>query len=147
MSPHEQWDDYNDFVKGFPILPNFNADEFLYLGGSHNDSTSRCANLNWYPPRSLWPSVYALAGHVQNIRDEFGGAIMMTSVYRDEDYNSCIGGARHSYHKQGMAGDMIPVNGNVAGLWKAADLLTPHGGVGRYSSFVHVDIRGRRARW
>lgn len=147
MSIHEQWDDYSNFVSGFPDLPNFNADEFLYLGDSHNDPTSRCYNLNWYPDVSLWDAVYKLARHVQQIRTEFGGAIMMTSVHRNDRYNSCIGGAVNSYHKKGNAGDMVPLNGNVSKLYAVTDRLTPNGGAGSYNTFTHVDLRGHRARW
>ena len=147
MSVHQQWDQYEDFVSGFPDLANFVPDEFLYLGGSHNDTTSRCHGLNWYPDEQLWEDIYSLARHVQDVRTGFGGAIFLTSIYRNQSYNTCIGGAQNSYHMQGKAADMVPINNDVSGLWKVADALTPEGGVGRYSSFVHVDIRGYKARW
>lgn len=147
MSRHSQWDSYEEFTALFPDLPNFRADEFLFLGGSHYDPTSRCFGKNWYPPEPLWKSIFELARHVQRIRTEFGSPITLTSIYRDEDYNACVGGARFSYHKQGKAADMIPVNGQVAHLLLVSSKLTPKGGVGGYSSFVHVDIRGRKARW
>ena len=147
MSMHQVWPDYDAFVAGFPECQFFMPDELLYLGDSHYSPSSACAGKNDYPQRDLWPSIYALALHLDTVRAAFGSAVRLSSVYRAAEYNACVGGVSGSYHKKGRAADCQPLNGDVAGLWKAADMTTPDGGVGRYNSFVHIDIRGTRARW
>lgn len=148
MSRHARWEEYADFCDNFPALKNFSPDEFLYLGGSNSDPTSRLYGLNWYPPKELWNHIYKLAEHVQKIRSAFGRPIFITSCFRNKEYNDGLpGAAPNSFHRRGMAADMQPLNGDTAHLGLTASRLTPKGGVGIYNTFVHVDIRGYKARW
>ena len=84
------------------------------------------------------------------IRKEYGKPIVITSGYRSPDYNERVDGVKNSLHTLGQACDFRPLQKNMEGLkelqWIALK-HNPHGGVGLYDSFVHVDIRGYQARW
>lgn len=85
---------------------------------------------------------------LQKIRDHYGKPVIINSAYRTEAHNKSVGGATYSQHKYGIAAD-IHING-VAPKELAAyveTLLPTSGGIGIYSSFVHVDVRRTRSRW
>ena len=85
---------------------------------------------------------------LQKIRTHFGKSVTITSAYRTPARNKAVGGTTYSQHLYGKAAD-IKVKG-VAPVKVAAyaeKLLAKSGGVGVYSSFVHVDVRSTKARW
>lgn len=89
-----------------------------------------------------------LVGVLQKVRDHYGKAVHINSAYRTETHNKKIGGATYSQHKYGIAAD-IHIDG-VAPKELAAyveTLLPTSGGIGIYSSFVHVDVRRTKSRW
>lgn len=84
------------------------------------------------------------------IRSRYGKPIVVTSGYRSPEHNAAVGGVKNSYHTLGLAADIRPLNENrsdVSMLQAICDEMNPHGGVGFYDTFCHVDIRGERARW
>lgn len=85
---------------------------------------------------------------LQTIRDHFDSAVTITSAYRTPQYNATIGGAAHSQHCYGTAAD-IKVSGQkpetVAAY--ARKLMPDWGGVGKYRSFTHIDVREGKADW
>lgn len=84
------------------------------------------------------------------IRSRYGKPIVVTSGYRSPEHNEAVGGVKNSYHTLGLAADIRPLNENrsdVSMLQAICDEMNPHGGVGFYDTFCHVDIRGERARW
>lgn len=85
---------------------------------------------------------------LQKIRDHFGKAVTINSAYRTVAYNKKVGGATYSQHLYGTAADIV-VKGvapeTVAAY--AETLLPKSGGVGRYASFTHVDVRAAKSRW
>lgn len=91
----------------------------------------------------------ALVEILENIRVHFGAAVTVTSGYRTVSYNKTVSGsASASQHCSGLAADI-----KVAGVSPAAvadyaeQLLGSHGGVGRYGTFTHIDVRADKARW
>jgi uncharacterized protein YcbK (DUF882 family) len=86
------------------------------------------------------------------LRDAVGKSITITSGYRSPQHNKKIGGAKDSQHVKGMAAD-IKVTGMtpkevalvIEGLIESGKIK--QGGIGIYSSWVHYDIRGIKARW
>lgn len=126
-------------MSGYP--PNFSASEFYCKCGEYCDGPSP------HPNRTRH-----LAWTLQRIRDEIGFPIRVNSAYRCPTHNKNIGGATHSKHLDGIAAD-IDVMGisskQVAD--KVEDLMAqgsiPNGGLGRYKTFTHVDIRNNPARW
>lgn len=82
------------------------------------------------------------------IRIRFGKPIIVNSGYRSPDHNKAVGGVKNSFHVQGLAADIRPEDlKDLPELQKIADELNPHGGVGFYNTFVHVDVRGEKSRW
>lgn len=94
-----------------------------------------------------WPLVMAL----QRLRDLAGVPIVITSGYRCPDHNKAVGGARGSYHLRGMAADIRIGELDVAEMYRLAEKVYDFefGGIGRYTAarFIHVDVRGFKARW
>lgn len=103
-------------------------------------------------PSDVYLNIVKLVGQLQFLRDYTGRAIKINSGYRSPEYNAKIGGVKNSQHILGKAADiriegMKPkeVHSIIEELISKGDML--QGGLGLYSSFVHYDFRGRKARW
>lgn len=85
---------------------------------------------------------------LETIREHFGAPVTVTSGVRCEVHNSAVGGASRSQHLYGTAAD-IKVKGIApeAVAAYAEELLPGTGGIGRYGSFTHVDVRKNKSRW
>lgn len=85
---------------------------------------------------------------LQKVRDHFGKAVTITSAFRTASHNKSVNGAAYSQHLYGRAAD-IKVSGvspkDVAAYLET--LLPNRGGIGVYSTWVHVDTRPVKARW
>lgn len=125
----------------------FKSHEWLVKGASHSNRRSKGFGLNTEPPFELWLNAVPLFELVDRLRDYAGTRIVLTSVYRSPEYNRAIGGAPQSYHKKFMAADLIPLDTTPLALWHLAksfrDLRNFKGGIGRYRTFIHLDVRGR----
>lgn len=89
-----------------------------------------------------------LVGVLQQIRDHFGKAVTITSAFRTANHNKKVGGATYSQHCYGKAAD-IKVSGVAPSkVAEYVETLMPNtGGIGRYSTFTHVDVRSTKSRW
>ena len=85
---------------------------------------------------------------LQNVRDHFGKAVTITSAFRTASHNKKVGGATYSQHCYGKAAD-IKVSGVSPSIVAAyvETLMPSTGGIGRYSTFTHVDVRKVKSRW
>lgn len=85
---------------------------------------------------------------LQKVRTHFGKAVIINSAYRTEAHNKKVGGSANSQHKYGMAAD-IRINGvSPKTIATYLNTLMPNsGGIGVYSSFVHIDVRAKKSRW
>lgn len=92
-----------------------------------------------------------LLGDLEAIRERAGGEpLHVSSGYRPVAYNRKAGGVANSTHIDGLAADIYSDKLTVDELYEICDVIIgDRGGVGRYVSqgFVHVDLRGHRARW
>lgn len=85
---------------------------------------------------------------LQKIRSHFGRAVTITSAYRTPTHNAKVGGTAYSQHLYGKAADI-----KVCGYkpQKVADyaetIMTGRGGIGRYGTFTHIDVRSAKSRW
>jgi uncharacterized protein YcbK (DUF882 family) len=103
-------------------------------------------------PDFVKKNIETLAKDLQVLRDTIGKPIKITNSYRCKEHNQKVGGVKTSQHILGKAAD-LQVDGmepkevadHVEALMKS-ELITK-GGVGRYSTFTHVDVRGSNARW
>ena len=85
---------------------------------------------------------------LEQLRVWWDGPLYITSGYRCPHHNAHVGGALDSQHKQ-FATDIqavYPDPDDVDQLADKAESLDFHG-IGRYSTFVHLDLRGWRAAW
>ena len=89
-----------------------------------------------------------LVNVLQKVRDHFGKAVTITSAFRTASHNKKVGGATYSQHLYGKAAD-IKVSGVAPSVVAdfAETLMPSTGGIGRYSTFTHVDVRKVKSRW
>jgi len=87
-----------------------------------------------------------LVQKLQQLRDRIGKPIAITSGYRCPAHNRAVGGAAQSQHMYGAAAD-ITVKGMAPATVADHAEAIGFGGIGRYSTFTHVDVRAGRARW
>ena len=101
-------------------------------------------------PRNVMENIFKLVDQLQIIRNIYG-PLNVNSAYRCESHNKSIGSNSSSQHVLGKAADITAeltpdeladvieedINNNVVKF----------GGLGRYNTFTHVDIRPNKARW
>lgn len=79
------------------------------------------------------------------IRYVCNSPILVHSCYRTQFYNKKVGGARLSQHIQGRALDLAPPKNipidEFYDIIKRLSQISAIRGIGKYSKFVHVDIR------
>jgi uncharacterized protein YcbK (DUF882 family) len=103
-------------------------------------------------PDNMLDNIQEVANNLQELRDYIGVPITITSGYRSPDYNESIGGVKFSRHTMALAADLKVRGVSPRRLADAIDYLISEGrmkqgGLGRYKTFTHYDIRGTRARW
>jgi len=96
--------------------------------------------------------VRQLAQNLQILRDYLESPIKINSGYRTEAYNKRIGGASRSQHVQCTAADIVVMGFTPKYVQDSIEKLITEGkmaegGMGRYQTFTHYDVRGRRSRW
>ena len=106
-------------------------------------------------PNDVLDNIKLLAIQLQTIREYVGQPIKINSAYRCELHNSIIGGVKTSQHILGKASD-ITINTftpdevvDVIENLLVNEMLGSFyiGGLGRYNTFTHLDIRDYKARW
>jgi|TARA_R100000808_G_scaffold1216_5_gene5750 zinc D-Ala-D-Ala carboxypeptidase len=113
-------------------------------------------------PADVRDAVESMAARMfQPLRDELGFplTVLAGGGVRSPDMNRRVGGARTSQHMAGCALDLRgPTEAQTLRIYDVAkemqaDRRLPPGGLALYLRkdgsvrFVHVDCRGRRARW
>ena len=82
---------------------------------------------------------------LEDVRRHFGKPVTVQSGYRCAAHNADVGGATYSQHLYGKAADIVVKDTDPS---EVQDYLREHaGGLGSYTSFTHVDVRGYTARW
>ena len=85
---------------------------------------------------------------LQEARDEIGDSITITSSYRCPEHNKEEGGAKKSQHLLGTAADVVVNRTTPDYVYQYLDdKFSDKFGIGKYKTFVHFDIRKKRARW
>ena len=114
------------------LSPHFKEAEF---------ACRHCGKLDKYPPQKL-------LDFLEDIRTHFGAPININSGYRCPVHNKDVGGATQSRHMVGDAADFHSKGASPAELFRYSDkLVGDAGGVSEYDTFVHIDVRGSKARW
>ena len=89
-----------------------------------------------------------LVDKLQKLREALGVPLIINSAYRCPERNKQVGGAKNSQHLLGNAVDISlrTIDLPIDDLEKLADSLG-FDGIGKYNTFIHLDVRGYKARW
>ena len=82
------------------------------------------------------------------VRDHFNRPVAVTSGCRCRKHNTKVGGSKNSKHRIGKAADIRVVgirSSDVATYLE--DEFSGTYGIGRYSSWTHIDVRKNKTRW
>ena len=121
------------------LTKNFTLEEFKCKDGT-------------YPSGTALKNTEELAKNLQVLRDHIGKPIYINSGYRTIKHNEKVGGAKFSQHLIGKAADIVVKGMTPREVYLAIEELFSNnkmklGGLTEYSTFVHYDIRGYRAKW
>lgn len=83
---------------------------------------------------------------LEKIRNHFGTPIIINSGFRTVKHNKKVNGAKTSYHCKGMAADIVVKGHDSKEVAEYANSIMKQGGVIRYESFTHIDIRENKYR-
>ena len=100
----------------------------------------------------MWASIVPTLRIVDALRSEMGKPCVILSSYRSPAYNAAISGAaKKSLHMKFIALDIAFSGYTPKQVYDR--LMTKRargdfkGGLGLYSTFVHIDTRGSNATW
>jgi hypothetical protein len=107
---------------------------------------------NTLPPRKMWKNIVPTLEAIDRVGARLGcDASEVVSAYRSPAYNArCRGASSRSWHQANVAVDVkFPVRpssvANASRALRSRGVFK--GGIGRYSTFTHIDTRGRNADW
>lgn len=104
----------------------------------------KCGKCGGFPVEPSWDLLKIL----EQIRGHFGVPVIVNSGVRCDTHNKNVGGATKSQHLCGTAADIKVKGVSPAKVAEYAETLLPNtGGIGRYSTFTHIDVRKTRSRW
>lgn len=87
---------------------------------------------------------------LEALRARAGSPIIVHAGYRCPQHNQEVGGAPNSEHIRGRAADIVLPGYSLQAMYDLASQTQQfaEGGIGAYDgNFLHVDVRGHRARW
>ncbi|MBY0448324.1 MAG: hypothetical protein K2P95_06500 [Hyphomonadaceae bacterium] len=127
------------------------ADQQLWMVDQLNP---RCATSAFAaPPAAQWPAMIAT---LRLLRDQVVpavGAVRVVSAWRSEAFNTCLGGAARSAHRDFLALDLVPLDPAITRAALIEKLCAVHRAEGRAARFglgiysgrrFHIDTRGFR---
>lgn len=116
------------------LTTNFNRAEFACKG------CNCCGNAAPVNP--------LLVRYLQGLRDCLSVPLFINSGFRCVKHNRAVGGTPNSQHVYGVAADVATPQGLTAEQFAAiAESLHVFDGIGLYDTFVHLDVRGSKAKW
>lgn len=124
------------------LTKHFNLEEFA----CHDEARTK-------PTGSALKNIQELAQNLEVIRAYLGCPMHVNSGFRTVAYNATLPGhSVVSQHLYGRAVDLSVPGKTPEQVAKAIEKLIEdgkikQGGIGRYDTFTHYDIRGTRARW
>jgi uncharacterized protein YcbK (DUF882 family) len=103
-------------------------------------------------PEDIKKNIQSLVKDLEVIRSALGLPIKISSGYRSPAQNEKVGGKSQSYHMKGMAVDFYVPTLTTKQIRDVIETLISQGkikqgGLGKYSTWVHYDNRGTKARW
>ena len=106
-------------------------------------------------PSDVLANIKIVAENLQILRDYIQAPITVNSAYRCEKHNRRVGGAVNSQHLLGKASDIVAHGFTPDEVFDIVQNLRRNPmvkgvifqGLGRYNTFLHVDIRKNYATW
>lgn len=133
------------------LTKNFSKNEFIE-SVFFNDKQQLDVYESFNSDSSLNVSRLELAENLQVLRDYLDTPISINIAYRPKWYELSKGRSGNSKHTKMQAADIVvkgvsphSVNATIEILIKEGKMK--QGGLGRYNTFTHYDIRGVKARW
>ena len=134
------------------ITKDFSRHEFLTSRFFTNEETEKVQASYSENSFNLAVNMLELANNLQVLRDHFNSVVSINIAYRPRWYELDRGRKGTSRHVDLIAADIV-VKGHSPK--EVADAIVQlidsgemkEGGIGRYNTFTHYDIRGTKARW
>ena len=126
----------------------FDLEEFL------TSSVARQKSLENLPSWEIVENLNELALWLDQLREDWGSGIKITSGYRNDKLNTAVGGVLNSLHRKGFAADIYPSNGKYEEFvkfvkeWakdKKFDQIIEERS-GKNSRWVHVGLYNNQGR-
>lgn len=89
------------------------------------------------------PISIILVKKIQKLRQLLDVPLIIVSGFRCIIHNTEIGGVEDSEHTKGNAADILITTDD---MYQVAKTLNIFGGIGRYDTFIHLDI-GKKRDW
>lgn len=125
-----------------PVVAGLDWDKIQYF--KRKEFACKCGKCGGFPVEPDPELVNILV----KIRAYFGKPVHVNSGIRCATHNANVGGATQSQHLKGTAADIVVEGVAPERVATYAETLLPKtGGIGRYSTFTHVDVRKNRSRW
>ena len=142
----ENEDEYREFLGSIP-LEYISPEEVIRPHRNVRNGVK-----NELPPKRYWKRIRETLLAADAIRKELGVPLrIINSAFRSPEYNAeCSGAVANSYHTKNMALDLIYACEAKDAALAARKLRSQgvfKGGIGVYSTFIHIDTRGRNADW
>ena len=137
---------YANYIKALKLK---NITPYMVLQ-PHFKTRGRLANS--LPPRYMWRNISTTLRVLDAVSSRMRATPKeLVSIYRSPAYNRAVRGRSQSQHLHNNA---IDVQFNGVSAYTVSAVLRKmrsegvfRGGVGRYSSFTHIDTRGQNADW
>lgn len=134
------------------LTKNFELKEFIKSRFFNEETQKKVIQDVFKNEDVILPNIVKLANQLQVLRDYFGKPIIINIAYRPKWYELEKGRSGNSKHVLGIAADFNvkgktpkEVREAIEELILKGDML--QGGLGKYGTFVHYDIRENKARW
>lgn len=137
---------YANYIKGLRLK---NITPRMVL---HPHFKTRGRTRNSLPPRYMWSRIAPTLRVIDAMSSQMRAPVSeLLSIYRSPTYNRAVRGRSRSQHLENRAVDVRFKGASPYTVSKVARSIRSQGkyagGVGRYSSFTHVDTRGNNADW
>lgn len=133
------------------LTKNFRLSEFI-LSDFFDESSQLKAIIQVLDDDKILDNIKELASNLQVLRDELNTEISINIGFRPVFWELLKSRSGNSKHCLGQAGDLKvkgftpkQVADTIEKLIKEGKMH--EGGIGRYNTFTHYDIRGTKARW
>ena len=134
------------------MTKNFQLNEFLESRFFSEEQQKKVIADFEKNKKELLPKLQKLANNLQVLRDDLNASVSINIAYRPKWYEILKGRSGNSRHCKCEAGDLtvdgytpLQVYFKIEELIKSGKM--DQGGLGKYNSFTHYDIRGVKARW